>query len=179
MDQLRAPQTTPKHAVVLRSLFMLPVLSLVCVRAARADGWSAGAFTTYDQAEWGDPNLAAGTLLANGYGAVYASTGDLFDIGNASTGFFIEFTGEFHLGDFIPASIAFGPLSTDLEDPTTTPAGIFAGQVAGLKLNIDFSAAGLLPGTLRTSFRRFGSNGNDGRRLRAQWPDSKSVSQPH
>jgi len=147
MSMVQGTSASGAPARILKLSLMVLVLSLAGVRAARADGWSTGAFTTYDQAEWGDPTLAAGALLADGYGTVYASTGDLFDIGNASTGFFIEFTGEFHLGDFLPASGAFEPLNTDLEDPTTTPAGIFAGQVAGLKLNIDFSAAGLLPGT--------------------------------
>ena len=70
-----------------------------------------------------------------------------FPIGTASPGFFVEFTSGFDLGDFLPASGIPGPLNADLENPTTTSAGIFAGQVAGLKLNIDFSAAGFLPGT--------------------------------
>jgi len=122
-------------------------LSLFFVSAARADTWSAGAFTTFDQAEWGDSASAAGNLLANEYGTVYASGGDLFVIGTASPGFSVEFTSGLHLGDFLPASGASGPLNTDLENPTTSSAGIFAGEVAGLKLNIDFSAAGLLPGT--------------------------------
>src|SRR5271170_2197389 len=152
MSMVQGTSASGAPARILKLSFMVLVLSLAGVRAARADSWSTGAFTTYDQAEWGDPTLAAGALLADGYGTVYASTGDLFDIGNASTGFFIEFTGEFHLGDFLPASGAFEPLNTDLEDPTTTPAGIFAGEVAGLKLNIDFSAAGLLPGTSGLNF---------------------------
>jgi hypothetical protein len=147
MTLRRAPQTTPIYAVVLRFLFMLLALSLVCVRAARADGWSAGAFTTYDQAEWGDSTSTAGMLLEFEYATVYSSTGDVFVIGTASPGFFAEFTSGFDLGDFLPANGAVGPLNGDLENPTTTSSGIFAGQVAGLKLNIDFSAAGLLPGT--------------------------------
>jgi hypothetical protein len=91
-------------------------------------------------------------LLAGEYGAVYGSGGDLFVIGIASPGFFAEFTSGSHLGEFLPASGASGPLNTDLANPTTTSAGIFAGQVAGLKLNIDFSAAGLLPGTAGLNF---------------------------
>jgi hypothetical protein len=134
-------------AAILKMSLMLLVLSLAGVRAARADGWGAGALTTYDQAEWGDENSAAGILLAEEYGPVYASGGDLFVIGTASPGFSVEFTSGLHLGDFLPASGPVGSLNTDLENPTATSAGIFAGEVAGLKLNIDFSAAGLLPGT--------------------------------
>jgi len=147
MPPLTAPQTTPIRVVVLRFLFMLLVLSLVCVRAARADSWSAGTLTTYDQSEWGDPTTPAGSLLGSEYGTVYGSTGDLFVIGTTSPGFFVEFTSGFHLGEFLPADGVVGPLDTNVANPTTTSAGIFAGEVAGLKLNVDFSAAGLLQGT--------------------------------
>jgi hypothetical protein len=126
--------------------FALLVVTLLTTGSARADTWSAGSFTTYDQAEWGDETSAAGNLLKFEYGAIYASGGDLFVIGTTSPGFFVEFTSGFDLGDFLPANGTPGPLNTNLENPTTTSAGIFAGQVAGLKLNIDFSAAGLLPG---------------------------------
>jgi hypothetical protein len=131
---------------------MLLVLSLAGVRAARADGWGAGAFTTYDQSEWGDATSPAGSLLGSEYGTVYGSTGDLFVIGTASPGFIVEFTSGFHLGEFLPANGTPAALDTDLENPTATSAGIFAGEVAGLKLNIDFSAAGLLPGTSGLNF---------------------------
>ena len=147
MSMVQGTSASGAPARILKLSLMVLVLSLAGVRAARADGWSTGAFTTYDQAEWGDPTLAAGALLADGYGTVYASTGDLFVIGNASTGFFAEFTSGLDLGDFLPASGAVGALNTDLENPTTTSAGIFAGEVAGLGLNIDFSTAGLLPST--------------------------------
>jgi PEP-CTERM motif len=135
-----------KKTQVTFAAFALLVSTLLTTGSARADTWSAGAFTTYDQAEWGDPATTAGNLLGGEYGTVYTSTGDLFVIGNASTGFFAEFTGGSRLDDFLPASGAVGSLNADLANPTTTSAGIFAGQVAGLKLNIDFSAAGLLPG---------------------------------
>jgi hypothetical protein len=134
-------------ATILRLSLVVLGLSLFFVNAAQADTWSAGAFTTYDQAEWGDSTSAAGMLLEFEYATVYLSTGDLFVIGTASPGFLAEFTSGFDLGDFLPANGTPGALDTDLENPTMTSAGIFAGQVAGLKLNIDFSAAGLLPGT--------------------------------
>jgi hypothetical protein len=92
------------NAPILRLSLMFLGLSLLFVSAARADTWSAGAFTTFDQAEWGDENSAAGILLAEEYGPVYASGGDLFVIGSASPGFSVEFTGGLHLGDFLPAS---------------------------------------------------------------------------
>jgi len=145
-------QARGTKARILKSSLIVLGSSLCFGSAARADGWGPGALTTFDQAEWGDDTSAAGTLLANEYGAVYASGGDLFVIGTRSPGFFLEFTSGSHLGEFLPANGAFEPLTTDLANPTTTSAGIFAGQVAGLKLNIDFSAAGLLPGTSGLQF---------------------------
>jgi hypothetical protein len=141
-----------KKTQVALAAFALLVVTLLTSSAARADTWSAGAFTTYDQAEWGDSTSTAGMLLEFEYATVYSSTGDVFVIGTASPGFFAEFTSEFDLGDFLPANGAVGPLNGDLENPTATSSGIFAGQVAGLKLNIDFSAAGLLPGTSGLNF---------------------------
>jgi hypothetical protein len=152
MSPVQGTPASRTNASILKLSLMVLVLSLFFGSAARADTWSAGAFTTYDQAEWGDENSAAGILLADEYGPVYASGGDLFVIGTASPGFSVEFTSGLHLGDFLPASGPVGSLNTDLENPTTTSAGIFAGQVAGLKLNIDFSAAGLLPGTAGLNF---------------------------
>jgi len=147
MSPVHRTPASVTNAPILRLSLLVLGLSLFFVSAARADTWSAGAFTTYDQAEWGDSISAAGILLGNDYGKVYGSTGDLFVIGTASPGFFLEFTSAFHLDEFLPANGTPGALDTDLANPTTTSAGIFAGQVAGLKLNIDFSAAGLLPGT--------------------------------
>jgi hypothetical protein len=147
MSPVQGMPASRTKAPILRLSLLVLGLSLFFVSAARADTWSAGAFTTFDQAEWGDSIIAAGMLLEDHYGTVYASTGDLFHIGDVSSGFFLEFTSGFDLGEFLPASGTPGALNTDLGNPTTTSAGIFAGQVAGLKLNIDFSAAGLLPGT--------------------------------
>jgi hypothetical protein len=132
MKPVQGTQANGTNAPILRLSLMVLGLSLFFVSAARADTWSAGAFTTFDQAEWGDPAMTAGNLLGGEYGTVYSSTGDLFVIGIASPGFFAEFTGESHLDDFLPASGTPGPLNNDSANPTTTSAGIFAGQVAGL-----------------------------------------------
>jgi len=152
MGRVHGTQAGGIKGSILKLSLMLLVLSLAGVRAARADGWGAGALTTYDQAEWGNSTTAAGMLLEDQYATVYASGGDLFIVGSASPGFLIEFTSGFDLAEFLPTSGTPGALNTDLENPTTTSAGILAGQVAGLKLNIDFSAAGLLSGTSGLNF---------------------------
>jgi hypothetical protein len=145
MAPVSAPRTTPIRAVVLRFLFAVLVLNLICVRAARADSWSAGAVVTYNQSDWGDPTNAGGMLLDANYDSVYGSAGDEFVIGSTTPSYFIVFTDEVYLAEFLPTFGLPGPLDGDYSNPTTTPAGLFAGEVAALKLNLDFSNAGLLP----------------------------------
>ena len=63
MTPVQGTQASGTNAAILRVSLMVLGLSLFFVSAARADNWSAGAFTTYDQAEWGDSTNAAGMLL--------------------------------------------------------------------------------------------------------------------
>ncbi|MGA8448223.1 MAG: hypothetical protein WB766_24000 [Roseiarcus sp.] len=103
-------------------------------------------FVTASQVVWGDtptPFNFAGLLVAN-YAAVYAPS-DLFEIGiPGPTGFSIIWSNTADLLTFLPSSGAPAALDADLVDPTSSSAGSFAGEVAALKLNIDFSDAGLL-----------------------------------
>jgi hypothetical protein len=146
MAPLNGPKTTPIRAVVLRLLFMVLGLSLFIVSAARADTWSAGAVVTYNQVEWfGQTNI--GGILYSNFDNVYSSTGDEFVIGSTTPGHFIVFTDEVDVADFLLTSGLPGPLDMNYSNPTTTSAGVFGGDVAALKLNIDFSNAGLLPDT--------------------------------
>jgi PEP-CTERM motif len=143
MGPLRAPQTIPIRGVVLRFLFVLLLLSLVCARAARADGWGSGAVVTYNQSEWGDQTNVAGMLMSANFDSVYPS--DLFVIGSTTPGFSALFTNEADVDDFLPTSGLPGALDANLVNPATTSAGVFGGEVAALKLNLDFSNAGLIP----------------------------------
>ena len=62
------------------------------------------------------------------------------------------FTGASELLSYLPAVGADGPLTSDLLNPTSTSSGAFGGEVTALKLNIDFSDAGVLPGNLGIPF---------------------------
>ena len=46
---------------------------------------------------------------------------------------------------YLPAVGTLGPFDSDLLNPTSTAAGLFGGDVAALKLNIDFSDKGATP----------------------------------
>jgi hypothetical protein len=145
MNPVPAAQPTPNSPAILRSLLTILLLSLACVSAAQADTWSAGAVVTYDQSDWGDPTNVAGMLLDNKFDSTYSSAGGVFEIGSTTPSFFIVFTGAVDLEAFLPTSGAPGPMNANLVNPTTSSAGLFAGEAAALKLNIDFSNAGLLP----------------------------------
>ncbi len=53
---------------------------------------------------------------------------------------------------YLPDVGAIGQLDSDLVNPSATSSGEFGGSVTALKLNIDFSDAGLLPGNLGIPF---------------------------
>ena len=143
MSPVPGTQASSTKASILRLSLVVLGLSLLFVSAARADTWSAGAVLTYNQSEWGDPMNAAGLLLSDKFDSIYPT--DIFVIGSTTPGFFIIFTSEADLDDFLPSSGFPGALDSNLVNPTTSSAGTFAGEVAALKLNIDFSNAGLLP----------------------------------
>ena len=140
----------------IAGLTLAPALALGLAGASAATTWHDGDLVTYNQGDWGDTpdgtNPAA--VLSDHYATVYQSTFGVFEIGiPGSAGFSVQFTNVDDLITFLPAAGAAGPLDSDLENPVTTPAGAFAGVVAGLKLNLDFTDAGLVAGT---SGLRFG-----------------------
>jgi hypothetical protein len=118
-----------------------------CTDGAPGCGWKDGDLTTYNQAAWTLLPAATATLV-NNYFSVYASTFGILEIGIAgSTGFSIQFTSADAINNFIPTNGGPAALSADLVDPVTTAAGVFAGDVLALQLDIDYSDRGLLAGT--------------------------------
>ena len=116
--------------------------------AASATTWHVGDLTTFAQGDWGaTPNGSnAASLLQNNYDAVYAGTMGLFEIGiPGAAGFSALFTGSTQVLAYLPAVGTLGPFDSDLLNPTSTAAGLFGGDVAALKLNIDFSDRGVTP----------------------------------
>ena len=118
-------------------------------------GWEDGDVITHGQSSWGEfptPFNAAGLLLAN-YDTVYASTFGVVEVGISGVGgFSILFTDENSLLAYLPALGPIGPLTSDFVDPSTTMSGGFGGHVMALRLNVDFSDAGLTLGTTGVPF---------------------------
>jgi hypothetical protein len=104
-----------------------------------------GDFTTHTQASWGEAPSGsnAAALLANNYAAVYAGTGSVFEVGNPGfLGSSMQFTGAGPLLAYLPGRGPDGPLGADYVNPLSTLAGGFGGEMAALKLNIDFADEG-------------------------------------
>jgi hypothetical protein len=104
--------------------------------------WHNGDLTTYVQASWGTG--PASTLLLNNFYTVYASALDLFVIGDTSK-YTVAFDSPQALSSYLPQTGSPGVLTASLLDPTISAAGSFGGNIAALKLNIDFADAGDLP----------------------------------
>jgi hypothetical protein len=115
--------------------------------------WNAGDLITFTQEVWGDAGQSGGALLMAQYNNVYAATSGVFEIGiPGSAGYSMVFTGRTTLNQYLPDAGPIGPLTADLLDPPNSMSGEFGGEMVGLKLNIDFSDAGLLPGNIAIPF---------------------------
>ena len=123
---------------------LLPLL-LAC--SGFADTWHPGDLTTYTQASWGgDPAIDAGILLLDAsYDTVYAASFGIVTVGSAS-GFTMSFTDTGSVQTYLPSIGPFASLLGSVLNPISTASGGFGGEVLGLKFNVDFSDAGLLPG---------------------------------
>jgi hypothetical protein len=147
----RAAVAGHSHTSVLRVSVLVLALTVGYAGTASATSWSVGDVITYSQAAWGTGGIANGTLLAN-YDSVYSGVGDVFVIGLTSGGFHAVWTDPTILSAYLPASGPAGALNANLLDPTTTSSGDFGGNVAALKLDIDFSDAAVTLGNTGIAF---------------------------
>ena len=109
-------------------------------------GWEDGDVITHPQSSWGatpSPTNAAGLLVAN-YDVVYGATLGVVEVGiPGAAGFSIRFTSSTDLLNYLPAGGPIGPLTIDDVNPSSTASGAFGGETLALKINVDFSDAGL------------------------------------
>jgi hypothetical protein len=131
---------------VSRTLLLVLALTLASAAMAHADTWKNGDLITYDQASWTN-DLTALALLNSDYSSVYANSFSVVTVGLPNTGFTMSFDGAPPVSRFLPAGGPPSVLTSNVNDPSTTPAGSFGGDVMALRLNVDFSNAGFLPGT--------------------------------
>lgn len=121
---------------------------------ASATPWQVGDLTTYTEASWGgdpvgNPPITApdpgAALLVAKFDTVYAATFGV-TVGSFS-GFTMSFTDATSVLAYMPSIGPFAPLNGNVLNPISTVSGGFGGETLALQFNVDFSAAGLLPGT--------------------------------
>ncbi|MDD1653597.1 MAG: hypothetical protein LUQ64_03535, partial [Methanomicrobiales archaeon] len=100
-----------------------------------------GDYTSYTQGGWGAPPQGnnPGKLLADNFVAIYPGGVKIGKNG----GFELTFTTSDAVKDFLPQGGTPDVLTASDTDPTTSDAGVFAGQVLALQLNVDFSDASI------------------------------------
>jgi len=106
---------------------------------------SAGMFTTYTQGGWGASPKGnnPGMFLSKNFASVYGSAG--VTIGGAYS---VKFGASNNIDAFLPQGGTAGVFKATATNPTSTAAGVFAGQILALQLSVDFSNKGLTPGGL-------------------------------
>jgi uncharacterized repeat protein (TIGR01451 family) len=100
----------------------------------------ATGYTTYTMGGWGavPSGTNPGWLLKTYFSKVYP--GGSVTVGGTK---YLKFTSAYAIQVFLPAGGTPGVLTSTLTNPTSSPAGTFASQVLALRLNVDFSNAGL------------------------------------
>ncbi|MCE5239351.1 MSCRAMM family adhesin SdrC [bacterium] len=100
-----------------------------------------GGWATFTQGGWGAKPAGnnPGMLLHTNWDTVYGAAG--LTVGSGE--YTITFTSAWAVTNFLPSGGTPRPLGRDYVDPKgKTTAGVLAGQVVAMKLNVDFSANG-------------------------------------
>jgi hypothetical protein len=102
-------------------------------------GWGNGC----PKPQQGDPmSTQPGCIRDHYFGDVFGQDGVTIGIPAGST-HGATWASASAVEDFLPAGGTSGPLTGDLTDPTSTPAGVLAGQILALRLNREYSCAGI------------------------------------
>jgi hypothetical protein len=120
--------------------------SVICTFVGYLPIWKDGDVITYGQENWGEPVTAtnAAGLMASNFNALYAAG---LTVGIYPAGSWMLFGDAASLLVYLPAGGAPGALTSNYVNPTNTTSGLFGGEVAALKLNVDFADAGLTLGS--------------------------------
>ena len=118
--------------------------------AAVAGPFQVGDFVTHSQDSWGSIGSAAEQLLLDHFFVVYPNGVEVGLPGLAGNS--MIFNTVESVRDYLPQAGTPGPLNNDLQDPSSTSAGVLGGYVLGMTLNVDFNDAGFLSGTVATRF---------------------------
>ena len=119
-----------------------------CVTVPNEDGvnppgFHKDEFCTFTQGGWGAVAHGGnvGVTLAAGFATVYPAGVEVGIPGAAGRS--MRFTSAAAITAYLPAGGTPATLTADLTNPTSSSSGVFGGQVLALRLNVDFSAAGI------------------------------------
>ncbi|MDP4173955.1 MAG: SdrD B-like domain-containing protein, partial [Bacteroidota bacterium] len=123
-----------------RSFLLLIILSLFfCDNIFAQNTCDLTGFVTYTQGGWGGPgNSAPGKIRDQYFSGVFPNG---LKIGTLFT---LKLTTAKAVEDFLPQGGTPGIFSQNCVNPLTTTAGVFAGQLVALSMNINFDNAGKL-----------------------------------
>ncbi len=123
---------------------------LVLAVPALGQTFTNGQYCTFTQGGWGAAPHGnnPGALLATNFGSVYPSG---VIIGDTAL-YTMTFTNALAIQNYLPAGGKANALTGSLTDPTSSPSGVFGGQVLTLELNVDFSNVGVIPGGVGNLF---------------------------
>jgi hypothetical protein len=106
----------------------------------------AGEFCTYNEAHWA--NDISQDILDKYFDSVYGATGGVqVGLDCSADRFSMLFTSANAVERYLPAGGKAGLLNACLADPVSSHSGNLGGEVLTLKLNVDFSAAGITEGS--------------------------------
>lgn len=106
------------------------------------DPFDPGDYLTYSQGGYGG-NGAPFNLLSNNFAAAFPSGVEVGIPG--AGGFSMKFTSAAAVKAYLPAGGPASSLTADLNNPTSSGAGVFGGQVLALKLSVGLSDAAVTP----------------------------------
>jgi uncharacterized repeat protein (TIGR01451 family) len=119
-----------------------------CLTFTKGDGLSSmpssKGYTTFTQGGWGSTPTGnnPGSVLAADFPVVYPMG---LAIGGSKT---LKFLSADAIDNFLPAGGGAAALNASAVNPTTSSAGVLAGQELELQLSVDFSTAGIFRGGL-------------------------------
>jgi hypothetical protein len=123
-----------------------------CIPGQPGCGWRGGDLLTFDQFGWSALDYPASTWLQDNFYEVYQGQAEEMILGGEPSGNYLLFDNGEAVLQFLPQSGPPAPLDQSYFDDTTSSAGEFGGDIVALKLNIDFSDAGILLGNPKIAF---------------------------
>lgn len=124
-----------------RLLFAIgALLALAAPVLAQSSSFNPGVYCTYTQGGWGAAPAGnnPGSILATHFTSVYPAGVEV----GIPMHYSMKFTSAKAIEVYLPAGGKGDVLKSNVTNPTSTPSGVFGGQVLALQLNVNFNDTG-------------------------------------